>query len=58
VPHPLVQDGPSGRVHVQERAAVDQSWVYAVHQRDAQDEAANAAVGVLLTMWGGDSKKM
>jgi hypothetical protein len=50
VPHPLVQDGPSGRVHEQERGAVDQSWVCAVHQRDAQDEAANAAVGVLLTV--------
>jgi hypothetical protein len=56
VPHPFAQDGPSGRVHVRECAAVDQSWVFAVHQRDAQDEAANAAMGVLLTVRGGDSK--
>jgi hypothetical protein len=56
VPHLLAQDRPSGRVDVQERAAVDQCWVCAMHQRDAQDKAANAAVGVLLTVWGGDSK--
>jgi hypothetical protein len=54
--HPLAQDGPSGRVHAQERAAVDQSGVCAVHQRNAQDAAADAEAGVLLMVGGGDSK--